>query len=147
APPGTGLGALLSSVPMNGLTNWVRFCVAACASGATATVMAAAVASRPAARRTRRMGELRWGTIGSAGDERGGHPFVACVPGLVMYQRGRADQTGVRPEPGGRQVDTGEERKHRMVGERPAQRLHQKFPRLCHATADDHAADVTGRRG
>src|SRR6185503_2510107 len=29
APPGTGLGELLSSVPMNVLTNWVRFKTAA----------------------------------------------------------------------------------------------------------------------
>src|SRR5690349_14953307 len=31
APPGTGLGELLSSVPMNGLTYWVRLSVAAAA--------------------------------------------------------------------------------------------------------------------
>src|SRR4029450_5063709 len=36
APPGTGLGELLSSVPMNGLTNWVRLRVAADARPACA---------------------------------------------------------------------------------------------------------------
>src|SRR2546430_2062534 len=49
APPPTGLGALLSAVPMKGLTNGVRFSVAACAAGA-AIAAAPADASRPAAK-------------------------------------------------------------------------------------------------
>src|SRR5262249_60561881 len=50
APPGTGLGELLSSVPMKGLTNWVRFSVAAEAGPARATRIGAS--SRPAASAT-----------------------------------------------------------------------------------------------
>src|SRR2546429_7761705 len=70
APPGTGLGALLSSVPMKGLTNWVRLSVAACASGAATRVMAAADAHRPAAGRIRPMGA-------SAGGADAGQPATS----------------------------------------------------------------------
>src|SRR5688572_27887744 len=40
APPGTGLGELLSSVPMNGLTCWVSGMMAAAASAVIATAEA-----------------------------------------------------------------------------------------------------------
>src|SRR6266508_4041469 len=62
APPGTGLGAVLSSVPMNGLTYWVRLS-AACAGGAAIPTAAPDRSSARLSSAARR---------GSAGRGRGG---------------------------------------------------------------------------
>src|SRR6266508_4649363 len=85
APPGTGLGELLSSVPMNGLTNWVKLSVAAEAGPACAIRMGAnsSPAAIAVAAAYRRRGRARWAPRVWGWRAVGG-PDPAFSSGMVM---------------------------------------------------------------